>query len=1015
MQCIYILSGITFRMFALTMRKASLLRDIVVLFFKNQVLRLPFRLSLLLIYVFPFITNGQYTRGLRYEKGNIEDFPFVIAQYGAKQNLPQSQVQGMFKDKVSGKLILSTAYGLSSFDGKKISEFRKHPYYGRIIFMKLTQSDRIHDFIGFSSMRQLVVLSENPKILGRFAEVDISEGNWSTIDFDGDILWYDNKEDKVQKKVSTGYRNAELLKRLDSDNFLISGPAGTKIFNITTGVIKKVTSDKIKAAIFSDFHNAYVLTSNKAIYTFSPDLTFSKVFKCPGDCNFTNLEVAGDEIIFTSSSGLYLWHGNILQHYSQSSNFPSDELLSIFYDSTLQCMFVGTGNKGLIKLQPRRFYSMYGDNSGITGASGPMTPGIQGDFWFTNRTAVYQMKKGVPKRVFDNDKVNSSLLLMKDTIYASTRGSGIYYKSLINNEEGIINKTDCASVITLFKDTSGVVWAGIQNGVLTGNGMFDLKPFLPELISKPVSKIFEASNGMKFLGGYDGFYLLDKSNRFMASFGKESGFTRNGIRAFWEDNEGHIWIGTYGNGLFCYSNGKLTSLNSMKNCMIGNDVFSLARDQFGYILMTSNSGMRVVHETSLSDYINGRIDYLIPFEFGEEDGILNPEFNGGFQHNYATNDNRTFYFPSIQGLITYQAAHFPEAPRQLTLNKINVDNQILKKGEHIPRKTKYLTFVFDDIDLNPFENVHYQYRFVRGDISQSWSEIHTSREVTLNYPDPGSYRLDFRRLDGNNLVNPVMVSHSFYIEPYFYETGWFLLFAFFLLVLSIFIVIWIYLERRQRLLQEEIDTKSTITELQLSSIQSQMNPHFMFNAMSVLIHMINVAPKKKAEQFAISFARLMRQVLDQSKMTFISVQDEIYTLENYLYIQKQRLGSNFEYEIDCPVNLEKIQIPTMVIQPLVENAIIHGIANIQYPGKVSVKFSGSAPLWQVEISDNGIGINSARRSSDRGSKTSFGISLVQKKLELLKTKYGVHIDISFSELDSISGTGTRVTLKRQEV
>jgi LytS/YehU family sensor histidine kinase len=193
-----------------------------------------------------------------------------------------------------------------------------------------------------------------------------------------------------------------------------------------------------------------------------------------------------------------------------------------------------------------------------------------------------------------------------------------------------------------------------------------------------------------------------------------------------------------------------------------------------------------------------------------------------------------------------------------------------------------------------------------------------------------------------------------------------------------------------------------------------MNPHFMFNAMSVLIHMINIAPKKKAEEFAISFAKLMRQVLDQSKKSFISIEEEINTLDNYLFIQKQRLGSDFGYIINCPANLKKIQIPTMLLQPLIENAIIHGVSQISYPGKVDIAFSGSARYWQVDISDNGKGIKSVSNSSKKAKKTSVGISLVEKKLELLRTRYGIHIDITFSEIDHELGTGTRVTLRRKE-
>jgi LytS/YehU family sensor histidine kinase len=353
-----------------------------------------------------------------------------------------------------------------------------------------------------------------------------------------------------------------------------------------------------------------------------------------------------------------------------------------------------------------------------------------------------------------------------------------------------------------------------------------------------------------------------------------------------------------------------------------------------------------------------------------------------------------------------------DASYHLSLKEIKGDNQSLKKGEIIARNTNFLTFVFEDVDFHSFENVHYQYRIIRNDVSQDWSSIRKSTDVTIDYPEPGRYRIDFRRMDARNMITPLQISHSFYISPNFYETGWFLFLALMGLVLLIALSLWTYMERKQRLLQQEVDVKNTITELQLSSIQSQMNPHFMFNAMNVLIHMINLAPKRKAEEFAVSFASLMRKVLDQSRKSFISIEDEISTLQDYLFIQKQRLGPNFEYEIHCPVYIYKIQIPTMIIQPFVENAIIHGVSQVDWPGRISIIFSGNATNWQVEITDNGKGINNKNFKIKNVAKKSFGISLVQKKLELIKNRYDISIDMVISEKDPDEGLGTRVTLQR---
>lgn len=210
------------------------------------------------------------------------------------------------------------------------------------------------------------------------------------------------------------------------------------------------------------------------------------------------------------------------------------------------------------------------------------------------------------------------------------------------------------------------------------------------------------------------------------------------------------------------------------------------------------------------------------------------------------------------------------------------------------------------------------------------------------------------------------------------------------------------------------------TELQLKALRAQMNPHFMYNALNSIQHYITSYEISSASNYLAKFAKLMRQSLDYSEMQVISLEKEVEFLENYLYINKKlRFQDKLEYELKVDPEIEDdiTGVPTMIVQPYVENAIEHGL-RMKKDGKVTVEFLlQDEDTLKCVIQDNGIGRKQAFELKARGTyghkHKSRGTDITEQRLNLLKSKDGKCGGVTIIDLyDSTTGesTGTRAEI-----
>ena len=206
-------------------------------------------------------------------------------------------------------------------------------------------------------------------------------------------------------------------------------------------------------------------------------------------------------------------------------------------------------------------------------------------------------------------------------------------------------------------------------------------------------------------------------------------------------------------------------------------------------------------------------------------------------------------------------------------------------------------------------------------------------------------------------------------------------------------------------------------ELEQQQYRAQMNPHFIFNCLNSIQHYIVHNDVISANKYLSEFATLMRKTLENNQLQAIDLKQEIEYLNSYLTLEQMRFENKFTYEINCNenVNLFDTQILPMIIQPFVENAIVHGLCYLEKDGKLSINFEKQNDYLVCKIEDNGIGRTASQAIKKQSSKThtSQGMELIQKRLELISTitKRKFNAEIIDKTDNEGKANGTLVILK----
>lgn len=392
-------------------------------------------------------------------------------------------------------------------------------------------------------------------------------------------------------------------------------------------------------------------------------------------------------------------------------------------------------------------------------------------------------------------------------------------------------------------------------------------------------------------------------------------------------------------------------------------------------------------------------DYKVD-SYNTENGIISDEVNDVFAQN------NTVYVATNNGVSVFKPSSYTrQKSPQIYLKNVLANKQAFKPGKHsfLSYHQNNITVDYIALDYAHPDRIVYSYRLDR---SLKWNETQGT-SIEFGSLEPDSYHLEIRAKSLNtSWSEPLTI--DFTIKPPFWKSTWFILAAALAAGGLLFLLIRYYFRSKQVKEKEKLLVKTRIISLEQQALQAMMNPHFIFNVMNSIQYFINTRENAMANHVLTGFARLIRKNLDICNKSYISVEEEISYLNLYLSLEKLRFGDKMSYSIDVDkeIDLQETYIPSMLLQPYVENAIWHGIMPKDSPGSIQISIRKGNGVLHIKITDDGIGIDNSLRlkSSEHVSQ---GMKLTMQRVNLLNKFKQRSIKINIT---SIPAGGTEVAV-----
>jgi hypothetical protein len=348
--------------------------------------------------------------------------------------------------------------------------------------------------------------------------------------------------------------------------------------------------------------------------------------------------------------------------------------------------------------------------------------------------------------------------------------------------------------------------------------------------------------------------------------------------------------------------------------------------------------------------------------------------------------------------------------REILFEQQLLDNHIIR----LSPDENLFTIEFASLNYTNPGEIRYEYRLK--DLEQNWKEAERRGFAGYTHLKGGNYTFEVRAVNSEGQYSDITAVPVFIGTP-FYKTWWFNLAVSLIFSAIIFFIYQMRIRNVEK--TEALKTKfnKQLAETEMRALRAQMNPHFIFNCLNSINRYIIKNDHKTASLYLTKFAKLIRLILDNSETHEVALSQELEALKLYIDIEALRFDHKFSYEIivDENINTEAIQVPPMIIQPFVENAIWHGLLHKETPGRLKLKFYIEQEMLVCEIEDNGIGREKAGEMKSKSATTrkSLGLKITSDRLSILNERTSRNGGISFIDLKEKDGSvaGTRVVVK----
>jgi ligand-binding sensor domain-containing protein len=724
-----------------------------------------------------------------------------------------------------------------------------------------------------------------------------------------------------------------------------------------------------------------------------------------------------------SKSGLISISGNEPTYYNIGFDNNSNHIRSLLIDYE-DNLWIGT-HSGLYKYRGKGF-TLYDRQNGLGSAFiYQITRDITGNLWFgTESNGVFKFSNGffknysIKQGLLDN-KVAAILPLEDGSVwFGSDKGISVLKNEKIENLSFGSSFKLKAPINCFYKDSKGLIWVGGQNGLCSMK-----------------------KNGTHYTITY--YKLPIKKS-------DQEGYS---VWSFIEDNKGNIWVGTYLEGLFKLENEQFirqnisspepitTALDLCKDkqgnlyAATMNGVLMFNPDKHSYKIISEKEGLssELVYAIGITkdnnylwagtnqgvnriDLNKLRYDFIDILKYNKNDGFTGVELNS---HGIYEDVDSCIWFGTVNGLIKYSPKEFIEndnlSKTQITNIKLAYTDTLLDSGSILPYSLNNISFYFDGICLTAPEKVLYSYKLENYD--KDWSPYTDINNIKYDNLSPGKYTFKVKSCNNEGIWNIEPATFSFTIKTPFYKTWWFMVICI-VSISAIVIIIFRIRVRQIRIKQQaEFEQQVEISKAELKALRAQMNPHFVFNSLNSIQHYILNSKGDEAVKYLNKFAKLIRIILSNSEKPTVTINEDIEALRLYLELERMRFENKFEYsiKIDESIDGDYDEIPPMLIQPYLENAILHGINPKDGNGKIEITMKIVNQFIKISIADDGIGREKSKAIQSlqpAARHKSLGMKITKDRVRILNNIHQSNLNVNIIDLynDKMEAIGTQVDL-----
>lgn len=922
-------------------------------------------------------------------------------------NLPSNEIYDLIQDK-KGFIWISSTKGLSKYNGVSFKNFNSteqtslagssivEDIYGRIWY------ENFDGFLYFVENNKLKSLKQN-KPLG-FFPYGITDNFLFVLQKNG-IDIYDLKNLKVFKTVTFDFDVPEHATVYNNDFYFI-----------TDDILYKLNSEFIlsKSTFFQNkkLHVKYIypykdgiyvlskLNETQQIYFFDKDLNFKESFEIPNISIVQGSKIIDDNLWIHTSKGSYIFNlidkKIVTQPYFEElsiSNIIKDNINQFWFSTVsngirivpnLKNQFLKLSKSALKTITKVNNYFYVGTVSGEI---------IESSLVENDSKILFKAKENLPTYYLYSDSISKN-------IFFSIKGFNIAVKS---NFSDVLNYDIALKDVVRINDSFYAFASSNFVGLIKNpsaqsvnpsnwNTFFhqNLKPRFNQIAVvlnnvRSKSICFNAENQSLFFSTNVGTFRF-KDNVLTEIFDSGKSFYSSKV---FQIKKHTFTLGTKGNLYEIDKDLQLISLNNLLNIAEGAIQSIKIFDNKMYLVL--ENGLYVYDQIQIK-----KIEIPIQIHFVNDFYV----------------DKQQLVLLVDEGIIKLNL----KEQRASLLNNFRIDD-LLVNNENYNWKTNHIfTIKQNNIKIN-FSLLEY----VNKNISVYY-RINSDRWILLN---KDVRYLDFPSLAVGNYCIEFKIDEQIFPEKIqfeivlpFWKKWWFyVIISSFVLSIGYLYFRWLSsnLKQKMKLHNDKIKLEKDLSKSVLTSIKSQMNPHFFYNALNTIQAYIFINDKQKANMYLAKFSKLTRMILEMSEKETVSLQEEIQSINLYLELEQLRFNDDFRYEIivsDTVAN-DLIEFPPMLLQPYIENAIKHGLLHSKKEKFIGIVFEKQLNDLKVIIEDNGIGRKRASAINNQKFRKhqSFATNANEKRLEILNNGKSEKISVQYiDKYENEIATGTKVIL-----